>query len=56
MTEGFLTRFIKLAQGYQVEPEFDLTILTPYPGSQVYDDAKKNTGRHSDEFQRVLVD
>ncbi len=56
MTEGFLTRFIKLAQGYQVEPEFDLTILTPYPGSQVYDDAKKNTGRHSDEFQRVLGD
>jgi radical SAM superfamily enzyme YgiQ (UPF0313 family) len=54
MTERFLERFIELAQRYQVEPEFDLTILTPYPGSQVYDSAKKNTGKHRSEFQRVL--
>ncbi len=54
MTEKFLERLGKLAQQYNMKWDFDLTILTPYPGSRVYDGLRPNRGKHSDEFQRVL--
>ncbi|MEK6839709.1 MAG: hypothetical protein AABX72_02105, partial [Nanoarchaeota archaeon] len=54
MTEKFLERLGKLAQQYNIKWDFDFTILTPYPGSRVYDGLRQNRGKHSDEFQRVL--
>ncbi len=56
MTESFLNDLGELALKYRMPWDFDLTILTPYPGSRVYDDLMPNKGRHREEFQRVLGD
>lgn len=54
MTESFLNDLGELAHRHRMPWDFDLTILTPYPGSKVYDDLRPNEGRHKEEFQRVL--
>lgn len=54
MTESFLGKIGTLAQQYGLPWDFDITILTPYPGAKVYDDAVKNNGKFKDEFQRAL--
>lgn len=56
MTESFLNALGELAQRHRIPWEFDMTILTPYPGSRVYDDLTTNQGDHREEFQRVLGD
>ncbi len=53
-TRDLIEKVGNLAQKHNMPWDFDLTILTPYPGSKVYDDLRKNTGIFSDQFQKVL--
>ena len=54
MTWEFLDSIGKMAQHYGQGWNFDVTVLTPYPGSPIYDNMVQNNGRFRDEFPRVL--
>ncbi len=56
MTQEHLESIGKLSQEYGVPWQFDVTVLTPLPGSPIYDWSIPNGGRFREEFSRVLGD
>jgi len=54
MTEKFIESIGELAQNHGGGWQFDITVLTPLPGSLVYDNSVRNHGRFKEEFGRVL--
>jgi len=55
-THDFIDDIGRLAIKYGQKWNFDLTILTPYPGSPHYDRMVRNHGQHAREYPRVLLD
>ncbi len=55
MTHDFIDNVGRLAKQYGQGWNFDLTILTPYPGSPIYDSMVRNKGPFAEEYQRVLL-
>ncbi|MEK6826317.1 MAG: radical SAM protein, partial [Nanoarchaeota archaeon] len=53
-TWNFLDNIGAMAEATNQRWNFDVTILTPYPGSPIYDEMVWNNGRFKEEFPRVL--
>lgn len=54
-THEFLDGIGKMARKYGCDWNFDITVLTPYPGSPIYDSMVKNQWEHKEEYGKVLL-
>lgn len=53
-TRSFLEEVNLLSRQYKTPYSLDITLLTPYPGSFIYDNLKNNTGEFKKEFKKTF--